>query len=180
MRASDADDLLRRLGRGVRPVGGTASGRGLSESPDFQALLGAARSGAFRSGRRVRVPYELGVELTEEQQEELDRAGDAAEAAGIDVLAAVIDDRALMVRVRDRAATDARALRDERDGSVVLVRDAQAFVALPATTAGEEGEDGAARRLAPALRAGPPARIASASLLRTLGDASDAGVDSGE
>ena len=96
------------------------------------------------------------------------------------MLAAVVDDRAMIVRVRDRTAIDARALRDERDGGVVLVRDAEAFVALPPTPRDEDDEDEAPRRLAPALRAGPPARIASASLLRTLGDASDASVNSGE
>jgi len=180
VRAHDADDLLRRLGRGVRPVGGATHGRAVSDSPDFQALLSGVRSGSFRSGRRVSVPYELGVELNDEQQDELDRAGDAAEAAGLSVFAAVVDDCALMISVRDRSATDARALRDERDGGAVLVRDAEAFVALPATPRGEDDDDEAPRRLAPALRAGPPARIASASLLRTLGDASDTSGKPGE
>ena len=180
MRGADADDLLRRLGRGVRPVGGATRGRELSDSPDFQSLLGAARSGAFRSGRRVRVPYELGVELNEDQKDDLDRAGDAAEVAGVSVFAAVVDGLALLVNVRERTAIDARALRDDRDGGVVLVRDAEAFVALAPTPKGDDEDDDAPRRLAPALRAGPPARIASASLLRTLGDVSDASINSGE
>jgi len=93
VRAPDADDLLRRLGRGVRPIGGAARSRVGADTPDFTMLLSGARSGAYRSGRRVGVPERFDIELSDEQREELDRAGDEAEAGGLGVFAAVVADR---------------------------------------------------------------------------------------
>ncbi len=158
-----AEDLLRRLGSGVRPVGGE---RAVSDPfrPDFAGLLGAARAGVIRSGRSVVLDRDLDVELTGDQREELDAAADAAEAAGAGVLAAVVGEVALMVDVGARAAREARGLRGEGEDRAAVVTGVGAVVVLTRTERDkEEGE-----RVAPVLRKSPPARFANASLVRQL------------
>jgi len=179
VRAPDADDLLRRLGRGVRPIGGAARSRVGADTPDFTMLLSGARSGAYRSGRRVGVPGRFDIELSDEQREELDRAGDEAEAGGLGVFAAVVADRALLVDVGAREVFDARPLRDVGAGGAQLVHDAQGLVVLtPAERGDDDGSSPAS--MAPALRMGQPARFANASLVRSLGGPLGTGEQSGE
>ncbi len=175
MRGPDANDLLRRLGRGVRPVGGAAHSRLGAELPDFTSLLSGARSGAFRSGRRVDVPGRFDVELSSEQHDELDHAGDEAEAGGLGVFAAVVGERALLVDVGARAVFDARPLRDAGGGGALFVQDAQGFVVLTPAKREEDDDEAPQTPLAPALRVGPPARFTNASLVRSLGEPRRAG-----
>jgi hypothetical protein len=173
VRALRSDDLLRRLGSGVRPADGAAAARAGANHPDFRMLLGAARRGEFSSGRSVRGADRLGIELTEDEQAELDRAADAAEAAGAGAMLAVIAGAALRVDVASREAIDARPLRSDPSESPELTTGIDAAVVLSSAqrAAGEDDED--AEPVAPRLRGdagtiGPPARISNASLRRRL------------
>lgn len=175
MEARRSDDLLRRLGSGVRPAAGAARVRAGGGDLQFQMLLGAARRGELSSGRSVRAGV-LGLELTEEEQRELDRAADAAEAAGASVMAAVIDGAQLRVDIAAREAIDARPLRTDALESPEVMTGVDAVVVLssaqrPASdeAEGEEREQPVAPRLRSDARSiGPPARISSASLWRRL------------
>lgn len=180
MRAPDADELLRRLARGVRPIGAVAASRAAGDGPDFTSLLTAARSGALASGRRVEIPAGFGVELTPDEHDDLDHAADAADASGALTIAAIVDGAALIVDIPSRRATDARALRDAQDGPVTLIDSIDAVAVLTRAADAEAGDDAPARTMAPDLREPPATRIANASLLRSLADASSPGAQSGE
>lgn len=180
MRPPDADELLRRLSRGVRPVGVSHAPRSATDGPDFTSLLSAARTGAIVSGRRVEIPAQVGIELTRDQRDDLDRAADAAETAGARTLAAIVGRSALLVDVASRRATDARALRVAHEGNAALIDGVDAVVVLTRADEGDETTDAPARTLAPGLRASPATRIANASLLRSLADAPSTGAHLGE
>jgi len=194
LRGPDAETLLRKLGSGVRRApGGAAAPR--AEDDGFGWLLAEARRGGFSSGRRVTAGASLGVELTDEEREDLDRAADAAEAAGARTLAAVSGRSLLRVDVAAREVVEARGLRGEGADAPELLTGVDAVAALGG---GEEGEDdssdeadgagaeGAAdegapaargrselRPLAPGLRRASPGRLTNASLLRSLGGSHD-------
>jgi hypothetical protein len=173
VQARRSDDLLRRLGSGVRPAAGAAVVRAGANHPDFQMLLGAARRGEFSSGRSVGAAHHLGIELTDEEQRELDRAADAAEAAGASVMLAVIEGAALRVDVAARQATDARPLRTDAPESPELMTGIDAAVVLTSAQRTGDGDEHDAKPVAPRLRTdartvGPPARFSSASLWRRL------------
>lgn len=167
MRDVRSDELLRKLGSGIRPAPVSVIRDGGS-SPDFDALLRSARRGELSSGRRVRVHVRLVRELTAEQTEDLDRAADAAEVAGVRRLLAITDDDALRIDVPTRETIDARALRSSHRPPLALIDGIDAAVVLRASEDGEEGDDEPAVPLAPGLRENMPGRIRSASLMRCL------------
>ena len=171
MRTDRAGELLRRLGAGVRPVGDDEAS--WSDAIAFARLLDGARSGALSSGRSVRIPDPLGLEVDEETRRELDRAADAAEAAGAGSLLAILPDAQVRIDVPAREASWERPLRDAGEERAEIVTGIDAVVVLIPRES-EGGETGArAEGVAPALRRGsgtigPPGRITSASLWRTL------------
>lgn len=186
MRGPDAETLLRKLGSGVRRApGGAATPR--ADDDGFGWLLAEARRGGFSSGRRVTADAALGVELTDDEREDLDRAADAAEAAGARTLAAVSGRSLLRVDVAGREVVEARELRGEGSDAPELLTGVDAVAALgggpegdddsiaEADAGGAEGEAESTRErpgprpLAPGLREASPGRLTNASLLRSLG-----------
>jgi len=195
VRGPDAETLLRKLGSGVRRAPGGASAP-RAEDDGFGWLLAEARRGGFTSGRRVTADAALGVELTDGEREDLDRAADAAEAAGARTLAAVSGRSLLRVDVAGREVVEARGLRGEGADAPELLTGVDAVAALGGgdggddrtsndeTDAGgdESGASGGApaargradlRPLAPGLRRASPGRLTNASLLRSLGGSHD-------
>jgi hypothetical protein len=174
VRSERADDLLRRLGSGVRPAAGAGAWSDASGgSLEFQRLLRDARRGELSSGRSVRLAPRFGFELTDDEQQAIDRAADAAEAAGASTLLAVLHDAQLRIDVPTREAVEARPLRTEQDDHAGIVTGIDAAVILPPPEPAPDAEDSDAEPLAPRLRAdastiGPPGRIESASLYNTL------------
>ena len=171
MPGPDALDLLRSLDSGVRPVGGAP--RHDPGALDFYGLLRSARRGDLRSGRRVSLP--LGVELTDEQQAELDRAADAAEALGLGRLFAVTDRVSMHVDVPAREVTDAQGLRESAPRHADLVIETDAAVVLPPSPMPDTPDDEAETVLAPRLRASEPNQFGNASLVRVLSQAGPSG-----
>lgn len=166
MRWPQSDDLLRRLGSGIRP-GLTAALRDTNlDSPDFQALLRSAHQGDLRSGRTVSIDHTLGIDLTEDQSEELTRAADAAEAAGAAVLAAIVDHTALLVDIPSRTVADARPLRVDGTNTVPIVTGVDAAVLLTPTPVPDDDDP---EPVASDLRTPTAGRIGSDALIRSLG-----------
>lgn len=84
------DELLRRLGSGVRPDGVRArSPRGAIDGLGFGALLDA--STRVGGGAPIAVDEGLGIEFSEEMRDRLGRVADRAVAMGLGRIVAVVD-----------------------------------------------------------------------------------------
>lgn len=104
MMAFDASQLLKRLEPAVRPSGGRdAHVPARFEDRGFGELLALVSAGGVSTGQPLRCDCELDPALDEAQESRLAAAADRAIAAGAERALMLIDGRALVVDVRDRA-----------------------------------------------------------------------------
>lgn len=98
----DGDNLLKRLQPVVRPCGPEFEPRGgtPSGSGDFARLIELAAVGELVSGRPV--THDRSVVLDRSQLEQLSRACDALESAGIEQGAVLMKDRTFLIDVSQR------------------------------------------------------------------------------
>lgn len=147
---SDALDLLRQLGAGVRPDGvgspGASPARAL-ESASFEDLLALAKSGSVEPGAPLSIGREVKNTLSADALAALAIATDAAEAKGAARLAAQIDGRMVTIDVPSREIVEIQPAQTN-----AVIAGVDAFVALDPTGKGGESEPGAAF--------GPGARLA--------------------
>lgn len=107
----DAGQLLRSLAAGVhsaRPDVASSSRAFvplLAGQQDFASLLQRARAGDVSSGLEVRLPRDLGVELTSEQLARLRTAADRAEAHGASQALFAMDGMLLRMDIPTRTVT---------------------------------------------------------------------------
>lgn len=128
-------DMLRRLGSGLRPDAHDAPSRLSSvDSMGFADLLRSVKAGEFASGLPVRVGPEAGAELSPEQIERLAVAADAAEAAGSRRLLALMDGGVVTVDVPSRVVLASGPI--ESFAGAVLT-DFDGFVQVPQGRAAE-------------------------------------------
>lgn len=179
------NDLLRKLGSGVRPDA-TASGSGVTarapmnrpvgvESADFASLLDDVHAGKMNSARPLSVATGANVELSSDQMQRLAVAADAAEAAGAQRLLAMIDGQGVTIDVDSRTITGST---DALKGRVVT--DVDAFIVVP------DGSPAALKSLFASSPEAGPRKIAAtpgldsvrneslASLIETLRGADEA------
>lgn len=98
-----ADQLLRALGGGVRPIDSGASSRySLEHGTDFGALLERARSGNPETGLPVKLTGVLDQQLDHEQRAALAAAVDRVAVVGGETALILLDERTLRVDVRTR------------------------------------------------------------------------------
>lgn len=132
---SQGTDMLKMLGAGVRPVGPAAPAQPASpESADFAELLRQVREGEIASGRPVKVPGDLGIELTKDQMQRLAEAADRAEAAGAESVVVMIDGHLLHLDVQSRQVLRSVEL---RQGEVLSDIDAVVNASEPQETDGK-------------------------------------------
>ncbi len=180
-----ANTLLRKLGAGVRP-GGVASSKRAGGAPietaGFAALVGLAQQGEIESGRLL--AYGPGVEhrFDSENLARLSSVADAAQAAGLDVVIALVSEpdpdaeageqlvveRAATLGVRDRTISAVETQPEAR-----LLTGADAFVRVPSVPPAElrsllAEEAGRARRERPGAAFLGTMPVGNASLSRVL------------
>jgi hypothetical protein len=100
---TNAADMLRLLGSGVRPAGVPATAQSRSiEGSSFAELLAGVQKGEVASGQPLSVKKTLDASFTPSQLERLSTATDAAEASGASRVLAVIDNQAVTIDVASR------------------------------------------------------------------------------
>ncbi|TVS07826.1 MAG: hypothetical protein EA423_03130 [Phycisphaerales bacterium] len=158
-------DMLKMLGAGVRPVGPAAPAQPASpESADFAELLRQVRQGELGSGRPVKVPGDLGIDLSEDQLKRLAEAADRAEAAGAQSVVVMIDGHLLHLDVQSRQVLRSVEL---KHGEVLSDIDA----VVNASEQEEGGQDGrpAVAQLADLARSTPGLNASLVQQLARLG-----------
>ena len=117
----NAAQLLRTLGSGLIPSapGSATHDAAASGGIDFAALLNRARTGDLSSGRAVTLDTSTEVEFTSEQMDRLAQAADAADAAGVKSLFAVIDGVGVVMDVPSRTIRGTVDLGDAGRGRVL-------------------------------------------------------------
>lgn len=100
---TNAADMLRLLGSGVRPAGATPTQTSAPiEGSSFAELLAGVKSGTIASNQMLTIKRGVEAEFTPSQQARLSAATDAAEASGASRLLAVIDNQAVTIDVTSR------------------------------------------------------------------------------
>jgi len=116
-------ELLRQLGSGVRPEGGSAPTPALSlDGKSFASLMAEVGAGKISSGRPVGIGPHANVQLTESQLERLASVADAGEASGATRLGVMIDGQVVTLDILTRmveSAGDGSAVMTGIDGFVV-------------------------------------------------------------
>lgn len=158
----NAAQLLRTLGSGLIPSapGSTGNTAGALGGIDFATLLNRARSGELTSGRAVTLDTQTEVEFTSDQMDRLSQAADAADAAGVESLFAVIDGIGVVMDVPSRTIRGTVDLSGATNGRVLpadVLVGVDSVVVVPDENAAEVGALGfspAERRAALAPLAG--------------------------
>jgi len=101
---TNAADMLRLLGSGVRPAGvtQTAAQSQTIEGSSFAELLANVKKGEVASNQPLNLKPGLEASLSDAQLARLSTATDAAEASGVSRLLAVIDNQAVTIDVASR------------------------------------------------------------------------------
>lgn len=118
-----AIDLLKHLGSGVRPEGRATAPHSI-DGAGFQDLLRRAARGEISSGKEVTRALGARADLDESDYARLAVVADAAEAAGVTRLVAVLDDTPVLLDVVERAVLGAG---DALRGSVLTDIDGVVF-----------------------------------------------------
>ncbi|MCA3004346.1 MAG: hypothetical protein LW650_09705 [Planctomycetaceae bacterium] len=131
---TDASMLLRKLAgasTGVRMTGQTPDAPA-APSADFATLLSKAQGGALNSNLPVTLAPRTDAYLEPEQLQRISSAADAAQAAGMETAAVLIDGKAFVLDVRTRQITGRI---DAENGPVTRIDGVIAVPDLPADAA---------------------------------------------
>ncbi len=104
--ADHSTQLLRFLGRGVRPFDSTDTPIVNATGIDFSEMLDRARAGDPESGFKVKLTADLDRELTIEQRRALGIAVDRVVVVGSEHALILLDERILLVDVRTRTVLE--------------------------------------------------------------------------
>lgn len=105
---SNASDMLRLLGSGVRPAGvGVAPQTKPIEGSSFAELLANVKTGNVSSDQPLSMKHGLDLPLTPSQQSRLSSATDAAQVNGASRVIAVMDNQAYTIDVDSRTIESA-------------------------------------------------------------------------
>lgn len=99
--STHAIDLLKKLGSGIRPEGRATAPHSI-DGPGFQDLLRRAQSGEISSNKEVTRALGAKADLDESDYARLAVVADAAEAAGVNRLVAVLDGTPVLLDVAER------------------------------------------------------------------------------
>lgn len=129
---TDASMLLRKLagaGSGLRMTGQTPDAQP-APGADFATLLSQAQGGGLTSNLPVSIAPRVDVHLEPEQLQRISSAADAAQAAGMETAAVLIDGKAFVLDVRTRQITGKI---DAEKGPVTRIDGVIAVPDLPAS-----------------------------------------------
>lgn len=145
-------DMLRALGSGVRPAGADAPATATTiEGAGFSDLLARVRAGQVSSGQALTVGQGVDAALSSDQMSRLATATDAAEAAGVGRLLAVIDDQAVTIDVSSRTIERVRGwpsagLMTDIDAAVMVPSDGDSALRGLFASIGQAATGGVARQ----------------------------------
>jgi len=101
-----AINLLKKLGSGIRPDGRAEAPHSI-DGPGFQDLLRRAGRGEISSGKDVSAGLGVNADLDDADYARLAAVADAAEAAGVSRLVAVLDGTPVLLDVAERTVLGA-------------------------------------------------------------------------